>query len=117
MKLNITQAWFSVSVAEYNRMLESELPVNQSSQKQFIGTVTKEIDIGSLPVPNIGEGICDPIWDSHYTEQKVVNVAFDYQGEICYITLEPYVVDEDSEARKNIKRIAEGHGWKYSEFC
>ena len=116
MKIQLYQTQFAVSEQEYVNYHDGKLSINDIPAKTAFAHVTKDIDIGSSPIPHIGEKVNDSLWPSDICEQKVVDVVFDYSEKICYITLEPFVMRKNSQLYTEFEKISELHGWKYHKM-
>lgn len=111
MKIQFSQTQFAVSRAEYEKIQDKEITVESVPVQKFAGRITKVFE--DIPIPRIGESISDSYWPRDFTEQRIVDICYDYSDDFCFVYLEPFFMIEGSELHKELKKIAELHGWQF----
>ena len=111
MKVQCSQLQFAVSQSEYDKIHDKEITVESISAQKIAGRITKAFE--NVPVPRIGESVSDSYWPRDFTEQRIVDICYDYSDDSCIVYLEPFFMVEGCAIHKELKRIAELHGWQF----
>ena len=111
MRVQFSQLQFAVSESEYDKIQAKEITVESISAHKVAGRITK--DFKDISIPRIGECICDSYWPSDFAEQRIVDICYDYSDDSCFVYLEPFFMIEGGTLHKELKKIAELHGWQF----
>lgn len=111
MTVEFSQLQYAVTELEYEKICNKEISVESISPRKIVGRITKSFE--DIPIPRIGESISDSYWPSDFTEQKVVDVLYEYWNNRCYVSLAPFFMPEGCPLHKELERIASLHEWEY----
>ena len=77
---------------------------------EAIYNIKKTID-NPMFIPRVGEMIESSLWSSKDNPQKVIEVTYDYDEDICYVDLPHYCFFEETPFGKEFEKCINGHGW------
>lgn len=114
MKLYIYQPWYALNEPEFNAYQDGKLKVEELTTKIPYATLTKSIDVGTSPVPHLGEFFEDSVWDPDHTQHEVIRVTYAYQEKeySCCIQLKAYIIPMGPPV-SNLEDHVPSHGWEY----
>ena len=108
MKLIISQLFMTTTQDGIDEWAKDHTKHPKGTYKGYVRKTIENPDV----YPHMGDSISSSLWDRDFTEQKVMEVTFDYDEDECIVTLPIYYIVAGGPWDAEFDNIVTGHGWE-----